>query len=80
MTPQDLRSIEDIKGTAGFRVIEALLLQKMNTLESVMSINKDGLIAEQTLGRQLAFETLSDFLKEINLLKPSEKEKRNTYE
>jgi hypothetical protein len=80
MTSEELNLIKEIEGTGGFRVMKYLIEQKMDKLESVMSINKDGLVAEQTLGRQLAFEVLSEFLKELNLLPSGEKEKRKTYE
>lgn len=79
MTNEDLKAIQDIQGTAGFRVIRFLIQEKINKLESVMGINRDGLIAEQALGRQLAYETLTEFLNELQIF-PTNKEVRRTYE
>lgn len=79
MTNEEMKSIQEIQGTGGFRVIEHLVTEKMKNLESVMGINKDRLVAEQALARQLSVELLKEFLSEINLLSVS-KETRKTYE
>ena len=79
MTDNDIKALQEIQGSGGFRVMEFLIKEKMKKLESVMGVDKNGLVAEQTLGRQLAYEVLSEFLKEINLSPKSEKQS-NTYE
>lgn len=79
MNSEDLKLIEEIKITGGFRVMEKLIKEKMWKLDSVREIQKDGLVAEQTLARQLSYEVLSSFLNEIGLFSPN-KETRRTYE
>jgi len=79
MTNEEIKSIQDIQGTAGFRVIRFLVQEKMNKLDSVREINRDGLVAEQALARQLAYEVLEKFLNELQIF-PTNKEVRRTYE
>lgn len=79
MTTEEIKSIQEIQGTAGFRMIKFLAEEKIKKLSDVMQINKDGFVAEQALARQLAVETLREFLGELTLtIKP--KETNKTYE
>ena len=80
MTQDEIKALEDIQGTAGFRVIQFAVEAKIKKIESVMGINKEGLVAEQALARQLAVEVLTEFLSELKLTTPLEKEVRRTYE
>lgn len=79
MTQEDIKSIEDISGTRGFRVLEASIKAKLEKLDSVREINPDALVAEQALGRKLASEVLVEFLEELNFT-VSTKAVKNTYE
>ena len=80
MTNEEQKAIEDIQGTAGFRVIKASVEAKLKKVESVMGIDKNALVAEQALSRQLTYEVLREFLNELGLITPLEKELRRTYE
>jgi hypothetical protein len=80
MTSEEIKAIEEIQGTGGFRVIQSLVEAKLKKLESVMGIKRDALVAEQALARQLAFEALKEFLSDLQLTSPPEKDSRNTYE
>lgn len=80
MTKEEYNAIEAIHGTVGFNVLKAIVEAKMKKLDSVMEIKREGLVAEQALGRQLAYETLREFLSEIKLINSPPKEERKTYE
>ncbi len=80
MTAEEQKHIQDIQGTAGFRVIAFEAKQMLEKIKDVTKIDKNGLVAEQTLGRQLAYEVLEKFLSDINLITKPESEKRRTYE
>ncbi len=80
MTAEEIKHIQDIQGTAGFRVIQYEAQQMLKKAESVREIKKDGLVSEQTLARILVVELLEKFLSDINLLPTGEKETRRTYE
>jgi hypothetical protein len=80
MTTEEQKALQDLQGLGGFRVMQSLIKAKMDKLASVMHIDKHNLVAEQTLARQLAYEVLSEFLSEINLVVKPEGETRKTYE
>lgn len=81
MTTEEIKSIEDIQGTGGFRVIQYLISEKMKELESVngIDLHSASSVGEQALARKLACELLTKFLIEINLSSPT-KVTRRTYE
>jgi len=80
MTAKELEHIKEIEGTAGFRIIVFTVSEKMKKLDSVRGIVKDGLVAEQALARQLAYEILEEFLSDLNLISKPEKVTNKTYE
>lgn len=80
MTNEELKGIEDIQGTLGYRVIVNEAQKMIAKADSVRDIKKEGLVEEQTLARQLVVELLEKFLSEINLSPKSEKETKKTYE
>jgi len=80
MTKEQQEIIESIEGTAGIRVLRELISEELKKLDSVREINKNGYVAEQAIGRQLAYELLEKFLSEIKLINPVNKETRKTYE
>lgn len=80
MTKEQQQSIEDIQGTAGMRTIQMLIEEKMRKVDSVRGINKDGLVEAQALARQLTYEVLEEFFREIKLMPSSEQTERRTYE
>lgn len=79
MTTEEIKAIQEIQGTGGFRVIQSLAQQKIDKADSVRRINKEGMVAEQALARQLVVELLTEFLEEINL-QSSNREAKRTYE
>jgi hypothetical protein len=80
MTTEEIKSIEEIQGTGGFRVLQFSVEDKLKRLDSVMEINKNELVAEQTIARQLAYEVLKEFFSELKLSSPLSKETRKTFE
>ena len=80
MTNDDIRAIEEIQGTAGFRVIQSLVEKKLEGVKDVNNIKPDGLVAEQTIARQLAYEVLKAFLSDLKLTSPLPKDSKKTYE
>lgn len=80
MNNEEIKHIQDIQGTAGFRVMQYEVGELMKKLDSVRQVNRDGLVAEQTLARQLAYEILEKFLQTINLQASPERDTRRTYE
>lgn len=80
MTNEELKHIQDIRGLAGFRVIQAVCEKKMAELKDVMEINPTSLVTEQTLARQLAVKTLKNILNDLTIIIKPEGEKNNTYE
>lgn len=80
MTTEEIKSIEDLQGTAGFRVMKFLIENKIKKLNSVSEIVRDGMVAEQAIARQLAVEVLKEFLSDMGLVTKSQNELRKTYE
>ena len=80
MTSEELKHIQEIRGLAGFRVIQSVCEKRIAELKDVTSINKNELVAEQTLARQLAVKTLKDILNDLTIIIKPEGEKNNTYE
>jgi hypothetical protein len=52
----------------------------MDELKDVNNINGEGMVAEQAIGRQLAWTTLRDFFNDLHITSPTEKPERKTYE
>lgn len=80
MTNEEIKAIEEIQGTGGFRVIVTSVENKLKKVRDVMFIDRNNLVAEQALARQLAVEVLTDFLSELKLTSPLEKSTKRTYE
>jgi hypothetical protein len=80
MTSEEIKAVEDIQGTAGFRVITSLVEKKLESVKDVMNVDRRALVAEQTLARQLTYEVLKEFLSDLRLTSPLPKEDRRTYE
>ena len=80
MNTKEIQAIEEIQGIGGFRVLQASVEAKLNSVKDVMNVKRDGLVAEQTLGRQLAYEVLKEFLSELKLTSSPPKEGNKTYE
>lgn len=82
MTNDERKSIEDIQGTGGFRVIQSLVQKKINELDTVkdLDITANISIEHQAWAKKVSVEWLEKFLEEINLLPKEAKETRRTYE
>jgi len=82
MTNEDIKAIQEIQGTAGFRVIQYLAEQKLDKLDRVSTLgtSSNTELDFSAAARRDAVLYLMEFLKEINLLPKEEKEKRRTYE
>lgn len=82
MTSEQVKAIQDIQGTAGFRVIEYLIQQKMKELDSVSDIDgrSETRAGIQALAKSKAVKLLKDFISDLQLNPVSEKETRKTYE
>ncbi len=80
MTAEEIKHIQDIQGTAGFRVIQYEAKQMLEKMKDITTVDKNDLVAEQTLGRQLLYEVLEKFLSDINLTSKTENTTRRTYE
>lgn len=81
MTTEEIKAIQDIQGTAGFRVIESLLVKSIAELDSVSKIDLDKPnIEAKAVGRSLAVKWCTDIKNEINLSVIPEKNKRRTHE
>ncbi len=80
MTPQEVKAIEEIRGTGGFRVIQSLAEDMLAKAKDVTLINRDAMVAEQAIARQLTYEVLKQFLSELKLTSPPIKETKKTFE
>lgn len=80
MTKEEIEAIEAIQGTAGFRVIQSCAESMLEKVKDIMEVKIDGLVAEQTIGRQIVYKELKEFLSELKLTSPSEKGGNKTYE
>jgi len=82
MTSEEIKSIEEIRGTAGFRVIQFYLNKRIEELKSVMDLDKSSQIhvGIQALAKQKAVQLLTDFLSDLNINYKPQEEVRKTYE
>ena len=68
MTKEEIKSIQDIQGSAGFRVIVALLVNRVDELNKVSEIDLDKPnIEAKVIGRSLAVKWCQEIINEINL-------------
>ena len=75
MTQNDIKAIQEIQGTGGFRVIEFICSEKIKKLDSVLDVTT----LEEALGRKYAVTLLKELLEDLNLNPKPQGEKR-TYE
>jgi len=82
MTSDELKAIDEIRGTAGFRVIEYYLNKRIDELKSVMGLDGTSQIhvGIQALAKQKATQLLIDFLSDLNINYKPQEEVRKTYE
>ena len=81
MTQKDLEAINEIKGTAGFRIIEYTIQQKIKELDSVSNIELQSQTAVglQALAQKKAVKLLTSILEDLKFeVRPATKS--NTYE
>lgn len=82
MTQDEIKAIEEIKGTGGFRVMESLMRTKLDKLDSVSTVDENigGNLEAIFLAKQYAVRILNEFLSEINLISKPKGETKRTYE
>lgn len=81
MTQDEIKAIEEIKGTAGFRVIEFILQQALDKLDSISDMDFDQPnIEAKAIGRGLAVKWCKDISEQINLSAKAERDNKRTYE
>lgn len=81
MTPEEIKGLQDIQGTLGYRVIQAILDKRLTELDSVTNIDPDKPnIEAKAIGRALAVKWCKDIKSEINLSTPSDRDIKRTYE
>lgn len=82
MTNEELKKVQEIQGTAGFRIMQSLIAQKLDQLDRVSTLDytSDAALDYSARARQETVKFLSEFLKEINLIPKEEKETKRTYE
>lgn len=82
MTNEEAKSLNEIRGTGGYRVIEQALKHALESLNRVSDIDDDSQtpIEVQALGRKYAIIAIEDVLEKINVGFKPETERSKTYE
>ena len=81
MRPDEIKSIEEIKGTPGFRVIEHYLNKKILELDSVSDIDlkSETRAGVQAIAKNKAVKVLKEFANELTF-SPVQREMNRTFE
>lgn len=79
MTNEERESLETIKGTGGFRIIEYLAKQQVEKLNDVSTIPEEN-TAAVALGKKYASIAFKDFLTDLGLYSEVKPKINKTYE
>lgn len=82
MTQQEQQYIAEIQGTKGFQMLEYLIKQKIEVLNSVedldeRSVDKAGI---EALAKKKAVKLLKEFLQDMGFMSVVNKDNKRTYE